>query len=205
VPVTYHSNDKTASITAAPPPMTESKLLDVINHPFFGRRHRATVLLVALAATVTACSIPGGTPRTSQSAPSSVTTTESIDTMTTSPATDGTRITIDIDGKTVAGTLSDNAAATSLIEQLPLMLTFTDYGGQEKIADLPAPLSLEGLPAGNDADPLTIGYYAPRQALVLYYEHVGYFDGIIRIGTFDDLAAIRDHDNGFTAKLNLAN
>lgn len=204
MPVTYHSNDKTASITAAPPPTTESKLLNVINHPFLGRRHRATVLLVALAATVTACSIPGGTPRTSQP-PSSVTTTESIDTMTTSPATDGTRITIDIDGKTVAGTLSDNAAATSLIEQLPLMLTFTDYGGQEKIADLPAPLSLEGLPAGNDADPLTIGYYAPRQALVLYYEHVGYFDGIIRIGTFDDLAAIRDHDNGFTAKLNLAN
>lgn len=105
----------------------------------------------------------------------------------------------------MTGTLSDNAAAASLIHQLPLTLTFTDYGGHEKIADLPAPLSLENLPAGNDADPLTIGYYAPGQALVLYYEHVGYFNGIIRIGTFDALAAIRDHDKGFTATLNLAN
>jgi hypothetical protein len=83
-----------------------------------------------------------------------------MDTTTTTPAINGTRVTIDINGKTVTGTLSDNAATASLIHELPLTLTFTDLGGQEKIADLPAPLSLEGLSAGNDADPLTIGYYA---------------------------------------------
>jgi hypothetical protein len=121
--------------------------------------------------------------------------------MTSSPAPHGTPITINTGGETVTGTLFDSTAARSLIAQLPLTLTFTDYGGQEKIANLPAPLALEGMPAGNDADPLTIGYYAPGQALVLYYEHVGYFNGIIRIGTFDDVAAIRDHDNGFTARL----
>ncbi len=120
------------------------------------------------------------------------------------PSTSGTPITIEIDGKTVTGTLSDSAAARSLIHQLPLTLTFTDYGGQEKIADLPAPLPLQGLPAGDDADPLTIGYYAPGKALVLYYRHVGYFNGIVRIGTFNDLAAISEHDSDFTARLNLA-
>ena len=110
-------------------------------------------------------------------------------------------ITIQIDGETVTGTLSGNTAARSLFEQLPLTLSFDDYGGKEKIAELPEPLSLDGVPAGDDADPLTIGYYAPDQALVLYYEHVGYFPGIVRIGSFDDLATIRDHTGGFTATL----
>ena len=110
-------------------------------------------------------------------------------------------ITIQIDGETVTGTLSGNTAARSLFQQLPLTLSFRNHGGQEKIAELPEPLSLEGVPAGDDADPLTIGYYAPDQALVLYYEHVGYFPGIVRIGSFDDLATIRDRTGGFTATL----
>ncbi|WP_461163105.1 cyclophilin-like fold protein [Arthrobacter sp. R4-81] len=116
-------------------------------------------------------------------------------------AADSTRITIRIDGEAVTGTLSGNSAARSLIEQLPLTLSFSDHGGQEKIAKLPEPLSLGGVPAGDDADPLTIGYYAPDQALVLYYEHVGYFPGIVRVGSFDDLASIRDRTGEFTATL----
>ncbi|MET1088480.1 MAG: cyclophilin-like fold protein [Arthrobacter sp.] len=80
-------------------------------------------------------------------------------------------------------------------------MSFDDYGGKEKIAELPEPLSLDGVRAGDAADPLTIGYYAPDQALVLYYEHVGYFPGIVRIGSFDDLASIRDRRGGFTATL----
>jgi len=82
-----------------------------------------------------------------------------------------------------------------------LTLSFKDYGGQEKIADLPEPLPLDGVPAGDSADPLAIGYYAPDQAIVLYYERVGYSRGIVRIGSFDDLAAIRDRTDDFTATL----
>jgi hypothetical protein len=68
-----------------------------------------------------------------------------------------------IGDETITGTLSGNATARSLIRQLPLKLSFTDYGGQEKLAELPAPLSLDGVPSGDDADPLTIGYYAPAR------------------------------------------
>lgn len=121
--------------------------------------------------------------------------------MSTKATAESTPITIRIDGDTVTGTLSANAAARSLIEQLPLTLSFSDHGGQEKTAELPEPLSLDGVPAGDDADPLTIGYYAPAQALVLYYERVGYFPGIVRIGSFDDLASIRARRAGFTASL----
>ena len=51
---------------------------------------------------------------------------------------------------------------------------------------------------------IAIGYYAPDRVLVLYYEHVGRFNGIVPIGTFEDLAAVRDQADGFTAQLDLA-
>lgn len=117
---------------------------------------------------------------------------------------EGTPIIVRMDTGTVTGNLSGNATARSLIDQLPLRLSFSDYGGQEKLAELPRPLSIDGVPAGDDADPLTIGYYAPGQVLVLYYEHVGYFRGIVRLGMFDDLAAIRDRSGRFIATVGLA-
>lgn len=170
----------------------------------FRLRLRAAALVLAFGAAVTACGGNDGAPIADRPLPTPQSSTEDMVTMKSSPTADGTPITIDIDGRVVKGILHHNATARALIDQLPLTLTFTDHGGQEKIADLPTSLSLEGVPAGSDADPLTIGYYAPEQALVLYYEHVGHFNGIVPIGTFEDLAAVRDQADGFTAKLDLA-
>jgi hypothetical protein len=38
---------------------------------------------------------------------------------------------------------------------------------------------------------------------VLYYEHVGYYTGIIPIGTFDDVAGIRDQGDHFAALISM--
>ncbi|ASD22555.1 hypothetical protein B7495_11035 [Cryobacterium sp. LW097] len=103
-----------------------------------------------------------------------------------------TNITITVNDTTVTGVLQINAASASLLAQLPLELSFKDFGAQEKIAGLPAPLSLDGMPSGGSAEPGTIGYYAPDQALVLYYDTVGYYSGIIPIGTFNEVAAVRN-------------
>ncbi|KQO07644.1 hypothetical protein ASF06_13760 [Agreia sp. Leaf244] len=103
-----------------------------------------------------------------------------------------TTITITVNGTPVTGVLQNNAASASLLAQLPLELSFADYGGQEKIAGIPMPLALDGMPPGGSAKPGTIGYYAPDQAIVLYYGSVGYYDGIIPLGTFDDVATVRD-------------
>jgi hypothetical protein len=83
-------------------------------------------------------------------------------------------------------TLRDNAAARSLVDQLPLTVPFADYARQEKIGTPPRPLSMEGMPAGDDADPGEIGYYAPDGVLVLYYADVGWFRGIARLGHVDE-------------------
>ena len=103
-----------------------------------------------------------------------------------------TSISITVNGKTVTGFLQNNAATASLLAQLPLELSFEDYGGQEKVAGIPLPLSLDGMPSGGSAEPGTIAYDVPDRAIVLYYEPVGYYDGIIAIGTFDDVATVRD-------------
>ncbi|NYF12140.1 hypothetical protein HDC34_000434 [Pseudoclavibacter sp. JAI123] len=103
-----------------------------------------------------------------------------------------TNITITMGDTTVRGTLDANAATADLIAQLPLELAFEDFGGQEKIATLPTALSLDGLPSGSDAPVGTLGYYAPDQGLVLYYESVGYYPGIIPLGTFEGVEAVRD-------------
>jgi len=103
-----------------------------------------------------------------------------------------TALSITVNARTVTAQLGDNAATTSLLAQLPLELYFADFGGQEKIARIPSPLALDGLPTGGSAEPGTIGYYAPDQSLVLYYDSVGYYPGIIPLGVFDDIAAVRD-------------
>jgi hypothetical protein len=78
-------------------------------------------------------------------------------------------------------------------------LTFRDFNRVEKIAELPRPLTLEGVPEGDDPDIADIGYYAPTNNLVLYYGDVGYWNGIVRIGQFnrDDVDFVRGQPDGF--------
>lgn len=178
-------------------------------------KKQALVMITALALSLAGCSTASDSPASTSTTsgdtiPANPTTTpqetaspEGTERMTASGNQESTPITIRIDGRTVNGTLSGNATARSLMDQLPLTLTFSEFGGQEKHAELPQPLSLDGVPAGDDADPLTIGYYAPGRTLVLYYEPVGHYTGIVRIGTFDDLAAIRDRSGRFEATLSL--
>ncbi|PJF46352.1 MAG: hypothetical protein CUN48_14235 [Candidatus Thermofonsia Clade 3 bacterium] len=104
--------------------------------------------------------------------------------------------------------LWDNPTARDLIAQLPLTLTFSDYGRQEKLATLPRRLTMEGVPAGDDPLPGEIGYYAPAGVIVFYYEDVGYFNGIVRLGRFDGgidaINALISQTGDFVATIELA-
>ena len=124
---------------------------------------------------------------------------------TSQRATIETPIRVIIGDTVLTGQLWDNATARDLIAQLPLTLTFRDYNGVEKIALLPGKLSMDGVPAGDDPFPRDIGYYNPSSDLVFYYDDVGYFTGIVRIGQFDgSLDAIVSQPGDFTARIELA-
>jgi hypothetical protein len=108
-------------------------------------------------------------------------------------------------GDTVlTGRLWDNATARDLIAQLPLTLRFRDFNSVEKIAQLPRKLSMDGVPEGDNASPRDIGYYNPSGNLVFYYDDVGYFTGIVRIGQFDgSMDAIVRQTSNFSARIEL--
>lgn len=117
-----------------------------------------------------------------------------------------TPIRIIVDGRTIEGTLSDNAAAASLIDQLPLTLTFEDFNSVEKTGRLPEALSMEGMPDGDDPEIGDIGYYLPDRVLVLYYGDVGHWNGIARLGRFDaDPSVIEGLPDGASVTIEEAN
>ncbi|MFT2706125.1 cyclophilin-like fold protein [Clavibacter zhangzhiyongii] len=115
-----------------------------------------------------------------------------------------TPIVIEVDGQQMPGELDGSATSASLIDQLPLTLPFRDYGGQEKVAELPAPLNLDGAPEGSDAPALAIGYYVPDQRLVLYYDDVSYYAGIVPLGTYDDTIGLEGRTDPFTVTIRVA-
>ncbi|KQQ94189.1 hypothetical protein ASF62_08605 [Leifsonia sp. Leaf325] len=114
------------------------------------------------------------------------------------PDTPGTAITMTIDGHAITARLHDNPAANALVEQLPLTLSFDDFNAVEKITRLPVPLSMDGMPEGDDPEIGDIGFWAPGGDLVLYYGEVGFWNGIARLGTFDDVEAISTRTEPFT-------
>lgn len=101
------------------------------------------------------------------------------------------RIHLTIGDQHFQATLDDSAATRDLAAQLPLTLVMSDHAGVEKTGALPAPLSLDGQPAGADPDVGDVGHYAPGNDLVLYYGDQSYYDAIVVLGRMHDDAAER--------------
>lgn len=104
-------------------------------------------------------------------------------------------------GQVLSAVLNDTPAARELLEQLPLRLRFSDQNAVEKLARLPRPLSMAGMPAGDDPEPGDVGFYAPTGDLVLYYRDVGYWPGIARLGRLSEHAVqvLSSQDEDFDA------
>lgn len=105
------------------------------------------------------------------------------------PAAGGTRIQLTFGAETVYGTLDDNSVSRDLISRLPLTLTFSDFGGTEKIAYLP-----EGSAAWDTSDAPDsctpsagdITMYAPWGDLAVFYRPFRESDGLVPLGKLDD-------------------
>lgn len=152
------------------------------------RRNHAWILALA-ALTLTACADGGATsaqpPQTSERTPTMAPTPPATPEPTSPGAAEGTVVLLTIGDTALPGLLWDNPAARDLAARLPLTLTFSDYNAVEKTASLDPPLTMDGMPAGDDPNAGEIGWYAPSGNLVLYYGDVGYWNGIARLGTFD--------------------
>lgn len=81
--------------------------------------------------------------------------------------------------------LYDNPSARDFFSMLPLDLTISDFGGNEKIAYLPRKLTEEGSgPFGNE-QPYDLCYYMPWGNLAMF--HADYpHTGLVRLGRFEE-------------------
>jgi hypothetical protein len=121
------------------------------------------------------------------------------------PSSGMTPIRVTVGDQTFTAELYDNPTARDLADQLPLTITMDDLNQLEKTGPLPQALTTDGAPAGSDPSINEIGYYAPGRNLVLYYGDVGYYNGIIRIGRFDDaIDTIADLADGVTVTVERA-
>lgn len=96
-----------------------------------------------------------------------------------------TPIRVTIGDQAISGVLFDNPAANALRDLLPLDLQFRDYARQEVLADLPARLAMDGMPAGCDPEIADIGYNHGNQVVVFHYSKIGYFAGTAVLGHLD--------------------
>lgn len=100
-------------------------------------------------------------------------------------------VTVSIDGTEYTATLDDSQAAHSLMQQLPLTLSFRDFsaGFDEKISDLDQPLEYSQDENSTDPAALDIAYWSPDERLVFYYGDVSAYSGIHVLGQFDSESA----------------
>ena len=165
-------------------------------------RHLVAAVLVVVL--VGCAESPAGTEPTAAGAPASPTSASSTTAQpsTSQPSSEERdpvpTIRITVDDQVITAQLADNPTAEDLAAQLPLTLNIRDFNRLEKVAKLPRPLTVEGVPAGDDPEINDLGYYAPSGDLVFYYGDVGYFDGIVRIGRFSsqDMTLIERQPDG---------
>ena len=92
------------------------------------------------------------------------------------------RVRMTAGASTMIAQLDNTPAAQSFAALLPLQLPLRDHTSTEKVATLPQKLSVQGAPAGADAEVYDIAYYAPLGNFVMYYRDPGYFPGLVRLG-----------------------
>lgn len=85
--------------------------------------------------------------------------------------------------------IDDGPAARDFLAQLSLTLTVKDYGGNEKIADLPRPLARERAPDAVTPQAGDLAFYAPSGNLAIFYRDGHHSPGLIRLGRLQGDAA----------------
>jgi hypothetical protein len=86
---------------------------------------------------------------------------------------------------TMTAVLHDNPSARDFYAMLPLDLTISDFGRNEKIAYLPRKLTEEGAGPFENEQPYDLCYYRPWGNLAMFY--AGYeHTGLIRLGRFEE-------------------
>lgn len=95
------------------------------------------------------------------------------------------RIKFSFEEKEIVVLLRDNSAAKSLLEQLPLILKFENYGGTEKISYPPEKLDISKAPNNCTPSAGDLTYYAPWGNLAFFHKDYRNSDGLVPLGRIE--------------------
>lgn len=95
------------------------------------------------------------------------------------------RIKFSFEEKEIVVLLRDNSAARSLLEQLPLILKFENYGGIEKISYPPEKLDISKAPNNYTPSAGDLTYYAPWGNLAFFHKDYRNSDGLVPLGRIE--------------------
>jgi hypothetical protein len=96
------------------------------------------------------------------------------------------RIRMTSDGRAMTATRNDNPSARDFLSMLPLDLTIADFGGNEKIANLPRKLTEKGSGRFGAEQLYDLCYYAPWGNLAIFNGPYKFSSGLIRLGHVDE-------------------
>ncbi|MGX1265857.1 hypothetical protein RKD55_003661 [Rossellomorea marisflavi] len=97
-----------------------------------------------------------------------------------------TTIIAEIGGEEVEISMHDNPTSRDFMNQLPMELTFKDFGGFEKLSYPQEKLTTEGAPEGDTPSAGDFAYYAPWGDVTLYYKDESYAKGLVLMGRMED-------------------
>lgn len=113
------------------------------------------------------------------------------------------KIAITVNDNTFTATLNDSQASRDFAALLPLTLQMKDYGGEEKISDLPSRVSTADSPAGTSAKKGDLTIYAPWGNLAIFYKAHSYASGLVSLGQLDDPEALPVTPSSYAARFEL--
>ena len=102
------------------------------------------------------------------------------------------RIKMTFNDEEVMVRMHDNPTTRDFLAMLPLTVTLEDYAGTEKITRLSKRLSTKDAPAGSDPSVGDFTYYSPWGNIAIFYQDIGYADGLIFLGSIKP-AALRSY------------
>lgn len=118
---------------------------------------------------------------------------------TTHSAANVHKVALEFNGQSWSASLDDSPASKDFLAMMPVTVDMAYFPPIEKAGQLPKRLSTSGQGKGMDPSPGQIAYFAPQNALVVYFGEAPYADGLFVIGQVDNDPAEWSELEGITS------
>lgn len=95
------------------------------------------------------------------------------------------RIIVTFNNEEIIVKVCDNPTSKEFLTQLPLTLTFEDFGGGEKLSYPPESLTTEAAPSGYKPSRGDFSYFSPWGNVTMFYNDHKFSDGLVKIGEIE--------------------